>query len=113
MSFLFMNLNSVKYSPHRRHDIESFVRTLMCIFLQLKLPEQPKQFDMDSRLNELIQFWNKREENAYTFWKDAFVIVRSKPDQNQGNNQQNPNKLKAIKDHFVEKFQAFKDNMDG
>ena len=85
-----------RYIPrHRRHDLESFVRTLMFYLLGLELPSYGAlgKCQVQGRAQIMIDFWNKVDNGPITslVWTKALEIARS----NEKNDQQ-LNKLKQL-----------------
>ena len=96
----------LRYQPHRRHDLESFVRTLMFYLLGLRLPydelKNINKSDKDyvqQRALIMMRFW--RGVDFYhnsDHWKKALEISRAKaPSKGQ-------NQLEELKQHFNDNF---------
>lgn len=71
--------------PHRKHDLESLVRTVMSLFYKIKLPLNLSEGDLPTLAKKARKFWKIVDEELsiqYPYhgkiWKEALEITREK-----------------------------------
>ena len=89
------------YTPRRRHDLESIVRSLIYLHYELKMPIMKKKDKEDTSYfaNCVLKYWKVVDECLSTvagqFWTTALQIARK----------QQENSYDELKEHFSENFQ--------
>ena len=80
-SSIYSNYNlifhSVQYVPHRRHDIESVVKTLAYLLFGLKLPPMQESKPISNRAAECYNFWQKIYKKMPPFWKSCLELSKN------------------------------------
>lgn len=94
-------LLSSNYTPRRRHDLESIVRSLIYLHYELKMPsmKQKDKEDTSYFANCVLKYWEVVDECLLTvageFWTTALQIAKK----------QEPNSYDELREHFSKDFQ--------
>lgn len=78
---IFLFFRHTMYRPRRRHDLESFVRTIMYIYLKLPLPALAPNVDTCQTMAiKTLAYWQTIDDllakHDGTFWIEALNLAR-------------------------------------
>lgn len=108
--FLFFRKEKAQYQPHRRHDLESFVK----MFYVMTMGDN-EDFGIgttnEERIKSALEYWRNFEIGAVDFWKEAISITRKikqSASQDEAIKISSIGKVEELYNHIVNKFQLFK-----
>ena len=78
-------LRPATYQPKLKHDLESFIRTIMFLYFELQLPHTISEGDPQTLAKKSIAFWSEVDEEIKKslseenkkYWQETLNITRT------------------------------------